>query len=493
VTQTTADRSFLRHALVYGLGNTLAYAASVVLLPLYTRCLDQGEYGALEILNRLTEVLALCLLFTAMRQAAMTFYRQSPDEQGQRGVVGTVLLVLGSTLVIGVLILWLAADPVASLEDVSPYLLRLAGGAALAEGATFVLLGLPQARLESGLFVFVSVSQLLVRITLALALVWGLGLKVEGVLLASLATGTLYAGGLGLWALSHCRPQIRWSLAREYLRFCLPFLPGCLCLFVLSNGDRFLVKYWAGLDGLGAYALGYKVAVAVTAFTSGPLHMVWGIRMYDVAREANYGPIFGAIITRILAFHAAAGLAVGLFQEEIVALLGGGRYVEAAGVVAPVVLAYWVLAGCCLMDAGFYIRRRTGLKIWINLASMFVVTGLYLFLIPQFGLYGAAYATLGGFAFQALLTRIVVQRIFPVPYEDCRLFALAASAVLTWTVSRTLPLAVWATCMKVLLWFVWAALLWTTGAVTAEEKGLALQVVRWLLRRVRSLVPLESA
>jgi len=114
----TARQSFLRHALVYGLGNTLLYAASFVLLPLYTRCLDPGEYGALEILNRATEVLSLCLLFTAARQATTTFYRQSPDDQGRRGVVGTVLTALLAAVFLGALVLALAADPLSTGLDI---------------------------------------------------------------------------------------------------------------------------------------------------------------------------------------------------------------------------------------------------------------------------------------------------------------------------------------------------------------------------------------
>jgi O-antigen/teichoic acid export membrane protein len=480
-------QSFLRHALVYGLGNTLLYAASFVLLPLYTRCLDPSEYGALEILNRATEVLSLCLLFTAARQATTTFYRQSADDLGRRRVVGTVLGALLAAVLLGAVALALAAEPIAAALDIgSPYLLRLAGGAALAEGATFVLLGLPQARLQSALFVSVNVSQLLVRIGLAITFVWGLRLGVEGVLLASFITATLFALGLGVWAVVCCRPIMPRETARAFLRFCMPFLPGGLCLFVLTNGDRFVLRCWTGLDGVGAYALGYKLAVAVTTFTSSPLHMVWGVRMYDVAREPDCGPVFSAMTTRILAIQAAVGLAVCLFQDEIVALLGGGRYAEAAGVIAPVMLAYWLLAGCCLMDAGFYIRRRTGLKTWINLAAMVVVMVLYLLLIPRWGIYGAAYATIGGFAFQALLTRCVVQRVFPVAYEDGRLIALLGSAVVVWTLARLVPSAVWTAGVKGALWALWVALLWTWGVITAEEKRWTFLVARSAVRQVRS-------
>ncbi len=53
------SRSFLKHAAVYGFGTLLLQAASVVLLPLYTRYLTPADYGTLEILNRVGQVLGI--------------------------------------------------------------------------------------------------------------------------------------------------------------------------------------------------------------------------------------------------------------------------------------------------------------------------------------------------------------------------------------------------------------------------------------------------
>src|SRR3954466_14751606 len=90
------DRTFLRHAAVYGLGTLLIHAGSLVLLPIYLRCLSPAEYGILEVVNRLAETVGTCLLFAGFKQALFTFYQQATSEIDRRRVVtGTFALVLG--------------------------------------------------------------------------------------------------------------------------------------------------------------------------------------------------------------------------------------------------------------------------------------------------------------------------------------------------------------------------------------------------------------
>ena len=47
--------SFFKHAAVYGLANLLLQGGSIVLLPIYLRCLSRADYGVLEVVGRLAE------------------------------------------------------------------------------------------------------------------------------------------------------------------------------------------------------------------------------------------------------------------------------------------------------------------------------------------------------------------------------------------------------------------------------------------------------
>jgi O-antigen/teichoic acid export membrane protein len=479
--------SFLRHAAIYSAGNLLLQAAGFLLLPIYVRCLSEAEYGILEVLNRVGEVLAIFLLGSGLRQALFTFHGQSRDEAERRRVVGTLLTLTGGLLLSGGTLLLLLAGPISGmLKSASdPGLLRLAIFATLLEGLTLLLQALSQARQESVFFTAVSLSQFFIRVGLSIVLVVGLGWGLRGVLLASACTSALFAALL--LAREAVRGGIRPDRGKmgEMLRFSLPFLPGAIGFFMLNSGDRFFLNQHATLDEVGAYALGYKLALVVSLFSRTPLYMVWSAHMYEAARHDDAPETFGRVFTRITGAYVFVGLGLCLFAGEAVRLLTGTHFGHAARIIPPVVLGYFFLTTADLMDAGFYVRRRTGSKTAIMLSSAVVTALLYQLLIPPFGGMGGALATLGGFVFHSALTRLVSQRIFPVQYEPSRVVAMLGLAVGLWLLSRLLPFAWWAIPPKVGLLLAWPVLLWWTGIVSEEEKT----IVRGIARGVLAFFP----
>jgi len=484
----TKSSSFLKHAAVYGAGNLLVSAAGFILLPLYVRCLSEGEYGILDYLNRLGEVVLLCLLIKGLRQALLAFHNQAKTDTERRAVIGSALTILILFLGGGGLLVWSFADPIAERFKLgSPDLVRLAVAAIFLESFAMLLLGLAQARVESRFFTIVNLAMFLLRVLLCVALVTVLGWKVEGVLLANAVAPGLF----GVWLLVR---ELRRGLRidgkqlRAMFWFALPFVPGGLAAFFLNSGDRVILKEYVSDADLGAYALGYKLALVVQLLTRRPLYQVWSAQMYDAADEPDAPQVFGKMFTRILMAYTGVGLALCLVPGEVVYVLSGGGYAEAVPIVAPVVLAYLFLSAADLMDAGFYITRRTALKTPITFASAAVTLGCYALLIPGRGIQGAAEATLLGFIFNAWLTWLVARCVLEVRYEWGRVAGMLAWALLVWGVGWLLPADLWLLPLKALLWFAWPVLLWLT-VLSEEEKDWA----RALLARRRRSTAREPA
>jgi O-antigen/teichoic acid export membrane protein len=477
------DRSFLKHAAVYGLANLVVQAAGFVLLPIYTRCLNQDDYGVLAVVARLAETIGTCLLFGGFRQALMTFYQQAPDEASRRQVVSaTFVLVLASCLLGGAAAMlfspslgaWLTADHSTSQPALAPVLIRLAVLGILLEPLSLIPLALLQARVESLAYVSVVIAQFLVRVGLSILLVAVLGWGVAGALTATALTGGLFGLCLSVRELVRSaawpRPRQVWAMAT----FALPLLPGGLCFFLLHHGDRFFLVRWCDLAEVGRYELGYKLALVVAVFSLNPLYMVWSSRMYTAAEQPDGPVIFGRVFARILAAYLFVGLGACLFAGEVIAVLGGPGYASSAWFVAPVVLACFCQCGGSLMDAGLYVRRRTGLKLAVTVVTALVMLGLYATLIPTWGSKGAALATLGGFAFLALATFTVSQRVFPVRYPWRRLAGLLALACGLWLAGQALPAGTWSLVVRVGLWLSAPVLAWFAGLITPEEKAVVL-------------------
>ena len=477
------SQTFFRHAVVYGTANLLVQASGFLLLPLYTKYLGPADYGVLEVLGRLAETTATLLMIGGARQAMFTFYQQAGDEAERRRVVTATLLFLGGLCGVGGLLMMAFAGAISDAlsafgPGLRPDLLRLAVLAVLLEPLSLVPLTLIQSRVESTRYVLVTVSQFVVRATLCVVLVAWLDWGVAGVLAATALTCAAYGVYLTGRELARGAARPHWADLGALVRFTLPFLPGGICFFVMQHGDRFFLLHYRGQQEVGTYALGYKLALAVGTFSMMPLYQVWGARMYAVARMPD-GPVaFGRAFTRILAAFVAVGLGLCVLQDEVVRVLGHNNpgYAPASRVIAVVVLACFCQTASTLMDAGLYVRRRTGLKLGVTLAATALMLTLYFAWIPPYGSMGAAAATLVGFAFHAACTWGVTQRVYPVRYEWGRVAAMVALAAAVWAASRLLPFAVWAVPVKLGLWTLWPLLVWQTGLMSREEKQYALSL-----------------
>ena len=492
---------FIRHAAIYGVSSMLVQAAGLILLPLYTRYLSKEDFGLLEILTRIGETISTVLVIGGLRLATLSLYQQAEEEKERRQVVtASIASLVVSCLVGGLLALLLIDFLIPWLQTpqatASPLLFRLAILCITIEPFIMIPLALMQARTESAGYALVNFGLFLLRVSLCVLLVAGLGWGIQGVLLGT----ALSVGSFGL--VLTCR-EIRLGIhcptglqIKALWRFAVPFLPGGLCFFLLHHGDRFWLSAWYGMAEVGTYALGYKLALAVNTFALAPLQLVWSPQVYRIAREDDAPRTFGVAFTRILTVYAFLGLGLCLFRREIVAALSPAEYAPAATVIVPILLACFCQAAATLMDSAFYIRRRTGLKLGVTLAATLVMLGLYAVFIPLGGALGAALATLGGFAFLTTATWCVTRWLFPVEYETGRLVGCLSLALLEGFLLDWMPVGTWSSLLKGLAWALYPLILWQAGLISPVEKGYAADLVQTIRKGVRRWVsprPLNAA
>lgn len=478
-------RSFLKNAFVYALGDLLLLASGIVLLPLYTRWLSQSEFGSLELLERVGELLAIALVLRGVPQGVIVLHRQARSDEERGRVLGAgVLLALASAAIGTAFLALLAALVSDGLQLPSGTLLSVAVLASLVEGVAIVIQAANQARTESTIYVTVALGLFLTKVLLCIVLVAFLGWGIWGVVAASLVRALLFAVVLigREWRRGMLWPD-RDAL-RELLHFAWPFVPTGLCFFVLNSADRFFLVRYVDQAEIGIYGLGYRLATLAGMVSMAPLFRVWSARMHDVARTPQGPRAFARMATYLLGAYLFAGLGLCLFQHDCVRLLAGDAYAASGAVVAPVVLAYGFCGASTLFDAAFYVMRQTRFKIRIALASTVIMLALYITLIPTLGLLGAALATLGGFICHATLTYWVAQGVFAVPYEFSRLAAMLAVAVGIWLASLGLGEG-WALApVRLALWLLWPVFLWLSGLTTdAERRRLRVLLARLLGRR----------
>ena len=165
------------------------------------------------------------------------------------------------------------------------------------------------------------------------------------------------------------------------------------------------------------------------------------------------------LVTLIVAFILWVMLCISCFAPVAVRILVAPQYHAALGVVPIVVLAY-LLRGLSLAPGQTLYFTGSGFLTALGSGSNVLVSVvLCCLLIPAYGMYGAAWAMVGGFAVQLCIYSAVSHRKFPIPWQLGVLLRAVAGVVglglAEMWVSARLPLG-WAIGVKVL--FVLAAI-----------------------------------
>ena len=481
------SQSFLRHTAIYGLGAILLQAVGLILLPIHTRYLAPADFGFLQILFRIGDVLNIVLMFQGIGLATLNFFKLPDHEAGERHIAASASLFLVVVGCGGMVLATLCVNPLALFLDLQgrePTLL-LGIGCVLTQGFIVMPLTLMQARLESGWYVAAMFGIALSRCLLTLLLVvWG-GWGLVGVLLAFGLSHALFGIGFSLRETLRTSFRPQWTQVVAIARFALPFLPTGLCFFVIESGDQVLLSRFQGNDEVGFYGLGNQVARLATLFVIVPVFKVWQTWRYRAYESERRADLFGEALTRIAFVYAFAALGLLVLRDFVVLLLGSATYEPSRTVIGPLLLAHLFMGAAKFFDAPFHICSRTDLKPWIALASSCVIMTLYLAWIPAYGRLGAAYATLWGMLFHAAATYWVAQRVMRINLEWKRL---------AWLFALTIPCGLLLIFFHELRWLplrltvllLWLTFFWRSSLLSPPEKQHILGWSHRLLSYVRA-------
>jgi O-antigen/teichoic acid export membrane protein len=150
------------------------------------------------------------------------------------------------------------------------------------------------------------------------------------------------------------------------------------------------------------------------------------------------------------------------------------KFHAAHSVIPIVVLAYVMQGVFALTSIGIGISKRTGYFPMITLAAAAVNVALNLFWIPRFGILGAAWSTVAGYALMAALGYWLGNRQYPIPFEGRRLGKIVLAAAMAFGISTLASRNLWAAVsLKAAACAIFPAALWAFGFFREDE-------IRWL-------------
>jgi O-antigen/teichoic acid export membrane protein len=432
-----------RHSVIYGLGGFVSRILATLLLPLYTHYLPRGAYGRVEIVTAATAVLAIVLQM-GIASAFFRFYFDAKEPARKLTVVRTSFWFTMATATVGLVLGLVFAGPIGHWIGLGhdPSLVRAGAVGLWAQTNYQQLTALFRVEERSVAYSIASVANVLITVAAMVVFVavfhWGaIGLVVGNF------TGTLcvYAA-----LVAYRTEQLGLELDRVLLRkmqvFGLPLVPSALALWTINFVDREFVVWYKSQAEVGVYSAAIKIASVVT-FVMIAFRTAWPAFAYSIEDDREAKRTYSFVLTYLLTFASWVALALGALAPWWTRLLTAPQYQRAEKGIALLAFAGAVYAGYTVLAIGSGRARRTQLNWVVTGAGAAANVGLNFWLIPRWGMVGAAISTAAAYVVLFVGMTVYAQHVYPVPYQWRRVVTCIAAAVGLTVAARAahLPLA----------------------------------------------------
>ena len=258
-------------------------------------------------------------------------------------------------------------------------------------------------------------------------------LGVIGILLSTLIGAVVMFIILTIPMCWHIGLKLSVPKVKAMIIFGLPIIPAQLGAFVVHLSDRFFIKEFCSISEAGLYSLGYRFGGLPASFLSDPFNQIFQPRRFELYKQEGSSKIFGQIFTYFLLIMAFAGVSVAVLTYDILRIIADEKFWSAAEIVPIIVLATTIFTFHYHVDLGIMIRKKTKYLAYINFSNAILVLSLNFLLIPRFGIYGAAYATLIAFIYKICLTYYLSNRYYAIHFEFMRIIKILCAAGLVYS------------------------------------------------------------
>lgn len=416
-----------KSSLIYGVGAIASPIVGFFLLPLYTRYLTPSDYGILETLVATTSILSIFIIF-GMDNSLFRFSFDSSNINEQNRVLNTTGVFIWGFSAITIAILIFAAKPLtgAFFKDQQYYSLLII--AFLTAGITAIQkipLSVFRINNQAARYALLMIGQILITTILCIAFVAGLNLGVRGVIFGTLISITFLTFIAYLFITSRIKFNFSLFLFKKMIRYSAPVVPAGLALWVLSLSDRYFLIWYSTQAELGLYSIGAKfasiVAIGIAAF-----RLAWPQAAYSIIKEKNKNTIYARALTYFLFLSSGVTIGISLFGKELVSLMTASDFHEAYSVI-PILSLGFVFNGCyTILAIGMGLKKQNFMLFPATVIPAIVNLILNYYLIPDFGMHGAAWATLLSYLLMAGLTWLASERVHHIDYEWKKIIIILA-------------------------------------------------------------------
>ncbi|WP_223550175.1 oligosaccharide flippase family protein [Aestuariivivens sp. NBU2969] len=430
-------RTFFKDTIIYGLATVLPRLMNFILVPLHTSTLETSSYSD----NTTFYVYAAffnVLLTYGMETAFFRFFSNS-SEKGK--VFSTALISLTATTVLFFSIVFSFNEQLAALVNLKLNYFNLLIGVLVLDTLVVVPFAYLRAIGRPIKFAVIKLSNITIYVVLNFFFLWAIpkfGIQffdydsndlVKYIfianLLASIATLILL-----LPYFVKSKIQFDVTIFKQLFRYGWPIMVAGLAYVINENFDKWLLPEMLGKDINGAYSGCYKIAVFMTIFIQG-FRLGAEPFFFKHSKETNAKNTYALIMNYFVIFGSFMLIFIVAYLDIFKVFLVKDKSYWIAMDIVPIVL----LANLCLgiyfnLAIWYKLTDKTRYGMYLSVIGALITIAFNYIMIPKMGFMASAWATLAAYGVMMVLSYILGQRFYPVPYQLKKIGAFLALALI---------------------------------------------------------------
>jgi O-antigen/teichoic acid export membrane protein len=414
----------------YQAADVAAKAVAIIMLPIYTRHLGPGAYGAADTLLTAVILSSIFLRF-GLGEAFMRFYFDDADDARRTRVARTATASVAWTTTVVALAAVALAGPLSRfvLGYQDPELMECA----ILGLWAFTNLEIAYAQLRvderSRTYLIASATNVALTVLFTIVLVVVANQGARGLLLGNFGASAIVVVGLWWTLRERVSLRVRRDDLRSMLRFGLPTVPADASVYALQVVDRIYLFRAISHSSAGLYSVAIKLATVVFVAVRG-FQYAWPPLAYSIDSDEQAARLYSLVTTYFVLATGVVVAGVTLLGRWLVRLLAAPAYFGAHRALPWLALG-WALYGLYLVFVVIAGRvRATARALPAALAGLASNVLLILLLVPGgglgLGIAGAGIALCGSYVVMLLVMYTVTRGLFPVGFEWGRLGRLVA-------------------------------------------------------------------
>ena len=470
---------------IYSIGSISQGALFVLLFPIYTSFLSPQDFGIIGLMS--ITVSLLTRFVSSPINSAFTRFYYAPEYKEKNGIL-LFNLFLWALLIITccAVIFWRISEYLAGvlLQDRNlAHLLKVYALILFLQPLSSLFLCLLRMLEKAKYSVFTSISSLLLSAGLTLYLL--IVLK-EGVL--ALIVGNLI--GLIVTVIMVLPVFVKRStfkLSRSVLipplKYAYPLLLSEYSNLLIQSGDRYVLRIFNSVSMVGLYAFGYQIAgILQTALVTPVKQALQPIVLKQEEDPEAVRHFLKVGATYFYLIGCAACLLISLFSREILMLFARKEAFWGAWVIVPIITYSYVQHGIGnFVGWGMGLMKKSFHMSGIVLIAASANIGLNFLFVPQWGMLGAAFATMLSYIVWNVLKAYYSAKFYDLHFEVGRLLHITVIGVGLYGLSLFIAnngaigtdMA-----LKLLCCLGYPLILWGTGFFSGNEKEYLLKPVK---------------